>query len=152
MTIEIARVAYYISRLPVAGLTISDIDSIPLEIGLRAPYLIPLPGFVTDVVVERDSFGGESAKMTIHYTLNYRLCYAQAGSDRALSIKLYDDMIETVAKIWDAFLDLGVLASSISEVVDVLPYSVTNMGIVNDPADRDYYGCDLGFRVSEFVR
>ena len=152
MTIQLAAVAYSIAHLVVNDLTIGDIDKIPLEVGGRYPYLIPHPGLVTDVLVERDSFGGASALMTIQYTLNYRLCYAQAGSDRALSIELYDDMIEMVTAIWDAFLNIGVLNADHSEIVDILPYGVTNMGIVNDPADRAFYGCDLAFRVVEFVR
>jgi hypothetical protein len=152
MSIQLATAAYAISRLVVEDLTIGNIDKIPLEVGSRSAYLIPHPNYVSDVLAERDSYGGASALMTMHYTLTYRLCYAPAGSDRAMSIELYDDMIKMVTAIWDAFLNIGVLDADISEVVDILPYSITNMGIVNDPADRAFYGCDLAFRVTEFVR
>jgi len=152
MTIKLSTVAYAISNLVVADLIIADIDKIPLEIGLRAPHLIPLPAYVTDVEAVRDSFGGASALMTISYTLNYRLLYAPAGSDRAMSVEIFDNMVEMVTAIWDAFLAIGVLDADISEVVDILPNGVTAMGIVNDPVDRPFYGCDLAFRVTEFVR
>ena len=152
MALQLATVAATIAELEVDGLEIRDIDDIPAEAGLRGALLIPLPNYVTDFVMTRVSFGGAAAKMDVTYTLNYRLLFAAIGTDRALNLSVWGGMIEMVAAIWDAFLDIGVFDADHDEVVDVVPLAPSNMGIVNDPSDRAFYGCDLAFQVTEFVR
>ena len=110
--------------------------------------LIPLPTFMTDYTMTRDSYGGASAMLTVEYTLNYRLCYAPIGAGRNGILDLYDDVIAMAAKILDKFHDVGVFTGC----EDIQPVSIINLGVVNDPAENQYYGCDLSFRVLEFVR
>ena len=152
MSLQLLAVAETIAALEVDGLIIRDIDDIPVEVGIRQALLIPHPNYISDFVAERVSFGGASALMDVTYTLNYRLCYQPVGTERAMTITVWGGLIDMVARIWDAFLAIGVFVTDHNEVVDVIPLAPYNMGIVNDPADRAFYGCDLAFQISEQVR
>jgi hypothetical protein len=44
-------------------------------------------------------------------------------------------------------LAIGVFTGAI----DIVPVSITNMGVVQDKAGVGYWGCYLAFRVTEFV-
>jgi len=147
MALALTTIASSIAALSVSGLTIRDIDDIPPAGGVRSgPELIALPNYVTNFTVEFDSFGsGATAKMTVTYELNYRLLYAPAGSAQALS--LFGDMVAMVGLIWDAVLAVV----TISGAIDIMPAGIINMGLVNDPAEGSFYGCDLAFQVKEFV-
>lgn len=152
MSLQLLAVAETIAAIEVDGLIIRDIDDIPTEVGVRQALLIPHPNYVSDFVATRESFGGASALMDVTYTLNYRLCYQPVGAERGMTLTVWGGLVDMVAQIWDAFLALGVFNADHDEVVDVLPLAPYNMGIVNDPADRAFYGCDLAFQVTEQVR
>jgi len=152
MTLELLTVAETIAALEVDGLIIRDIDDIPAEVGLRQSLLIPKPDYVTDFVMERVSYGGASALIDVTYTLNYRLLYQPIGAERALTLTVWSGLVDMVARIWDAFLAIGVFQPDHDEIVEVVPLAPFNMGIVNDPSDRAFYGCDLAFQVHEFAR
>lgn len=147
MSLAFSTVATAISRLS-TPVPIRDITDIPPAVAARdGAMVIPLPGFVTDFSVVRDSFGGGStAKMTVTYTMNYRLLYAPAASDR-IPLELLDNMFLAVAGVLDEILAIDVLSGA----VDIMPLAVTNMGIVNDPSDTPFYGCDMAIQVTEFV-
>jgi hypothetical protein len=153
MTIQVRNVAKAISELNVEGLIIKDIDEIPAEVGQRSPaVLIPLPDFIGEFSMVRDSYGGgSSAAMTVNYTLGYRLLFQPIGTSRAMSLVVFLGLTEMIGLIWDAVLAIDVLDTDFDEVVDLVPTSITNMGIVNDPADNVFYGCDMTFEVTEFV-
>jgi len=150
---RIREVCQAISELVIPGLNLKDINNIPAEVGLRSPsVLIPLPNIVTDFSLMRDSYGGgSSAKMTATYSLNYRLLYEAVGTSGGLTLTAFLGLTEMVVKILDKIIALDVLDSDHDEVVDVVPVSVINMGIVNDPSDRAFYGCDFAFMVTEFI-
>lgn len=146
MTLQLSTLAHSLTQLEVMGLVIKDIHEIPAEVGTRTPMLIPAPDFMTEFSMERNSFGGgSSAKMTVTYTLNWVLCYVQAGAGRAL--EYYDDMIDLTTRYLDAVLAIDVINGSI----DVVPISVTGMGIVTDPAGVEFIGCRISLRCQEFV-
>ena len=148
MALATATIANSIAGLSVSGVTIKDIDEIPTAVDPRQPTILPLPDYMTDFDVERDSFGGGStAKMTVSYTLNYRLCYKPVGSGRGNTIEYYDNLIAACT----AFLDAVLAIETLSGLIDILPVGITNLGIVNDPADNSFYGCDIALRVMEFV-
>ena len=148
MALQWAAVANSIAALSVAGVNLKDIDEIPAKASKREPFIIPLPHFVTDFTHERDSFGiGTVAKQTVEYTLNYRLCYKRAGAGRANIIEYYDEMIAKAALFFDAVMAIDTFTGG----VDMVPAGLFNMGIVNDPADNQFIGCDLSVRVTEFV-
>ena len=150
---RIREVCQAISELKIPGLELKDINNIPAEVGLRSPSVfIPLPNIVTDFSIVRDSYGGGStALMTATYSLNYRLLYQAVGTTSGLTLTAFLGMTEMVNKILDKIIALDVLDSDHDEVVDIVPVSVINMGIVNDPSDRAFYGCDFAFMVMEFV-
>ena len=150
---RIREVCQAISELVIPGLNLKDINAIPAEVGLRSPsVLLPLPNIVTDFSLVRDSYGGGStAKMTSTYTLNYRLLYQAVGTSTGLTLPAFLGMTEMIVKILDKVIALDVLDADHDEVVDIVPVSVLNMGIVNDPSDRAFFGCDFAFMVTEFI-
>ncbi len=147
MTLSFTTISDTISKLTVAGLTIKDIDEIPTS-GDRVPIVIPLPDFITGFGMERDSFGGASAKMTVNYTLNYRLLFIKAGAGRSNMIEALNGLTEMIGLFLDEILAVGVVAG----VEDLTPNSnaVTNMGLVNAPDDEANYGCDFQMESMEF--
>lgn len=148
MALALATVTDSIAGLSVTGLTIKDLDEIPAAADPRQATLIPLPNFVTAFSMERDSFGGGStAKMTVNYTLNYRLLFTQPGKGRAGTIENYDNMVALVVAFWDAVIAIDELAGA----VDIVPGGISNMGLVNDPADNAFIGCDVAVICTEFV-
>jgi len=153
VSLNIRNVAKAIAALNVAGLEIKDINEIPAELGVRSPsVLLPLPDFISDFSMVRDSFGGgTTAAMTITYTLGYRLLYKPIGTANAMTLTMFLGLTEMIGLIWDKILALDVLDAAHDEVVDVVPVSIYNMGLVNDPSDRVFYGCDMTFMVTEFV-
>jgi hypothetical protein len=146
MTLQLLTVAETIAALEVDGLLIRDIDDIPAEVGLRQALLIPHPNYVSDFSMERMAY---DVLIDVTYTLNYRLCYQAIGAERAMTLTVWSGMVDMVAQIWDAFLAIGVFNSDHNEIVEVIPLAPSNMGIVNDPSDRAFYGCDLAFQVKE---
>lgn len=148
MTLSFTTISDTISKLAVAGVTIKDIDEVPTS-GDRVPIVIPLPDFITGFSMERDSFGGASAKMTVTYTLNYRLLFIKAGAGRSNTIEALNGLTEKIGLFLDAILAVGVVVG----VEDLTPSSnaVTNMGLLNAPDDEAYYGCDFHLDCMEFV-
>ena len=146
MTLQLLTVAETIAALEVDGLLIRDIDDIPAEVGLRQALMIPMPNYVSDFAMERAAY---DVLIDVTYTLNYRLCYQAIGSERALTLTVWSGMVDMVARIWDAFMSIGVFNADHNEIVEVIPLAPSNMGIVNDPSDRAFYGCDLAFQVKE---
>jgi hypothetical protein len=145
MAIQIAAVANSIQALTVTGLTIYDVDNIPAAVDVRqTAALIPLPDYITDVEIVRDSF---DVKMTLTYTLHYRLFYKLAGAGRAGVIEYYDGMVDMIAAIWDAFLAIVTYTGGI----DLMPVSVSGIGVVMDAAQNEFLGCDMAFQGKEFV-
>lgn len=147
MALQIAAVANSIAALSVSGVTLKDVDEIPASVEGYTPTILPLPDFVTDFVVERDSFGGGSALRTVSYILHYRFCYKPIGAGSQETIEYYDEMIDKVALWFDAVMAIDTLTGA----VDIEPAGVTNMGIVNDPAENEFIGCDLAVKITEFV-
>ena len=95
----------------------------------------------------RDSTGGGStAKMTVYYTLSYRLCHTRLGSGRGL-FDVYDDMVAIAAAFLDAVLAIDVLTGA----VDIMPSDAVNFGPVVDPAGDGFHGCDFALDITEFV-
>lgn len=147
MALQLAAVANSIAALSVSGVTLKDVDEIPTKVDQRAPTILPLPDYVTDFDVERVSFGSSTALRDVSYTLNYRFCYKPVGMGRQKTIEYYDEMIDKVALFFDAVMAIETLTGA----VDITPFGVTNMGIVNDPSDNEYIGCDLAVRILEFA-
>ena len=148
MAIQIAAVANSIQALTVTGLTIYDVDNIPAAVDVRqTAALVPLPDYIMDMEVVRDSFGADLAKMTLTYTLHYRLFYKLAGAGRSGVIEYYDGMVDMIAAIWDEILGINTFTGG----VDMSPAGVSGIGVVMDAAQNEFLGGDLAFAVTEFV-
>lgn len=146
MALQIAAVANSIAGLSVSGVTLFDIDEVPKIGDARKPYLIPAPDWLTDFNMERMSFGGgSSALVDLTYTLTYRLLYAPVGSGRGF-IGVIDVMVDKVA----LFLDAIIAVDTLTGLVDITPVSVTNFGVVSDPSDNLFFGCDIAVGILEF--
>jgi hypothetical protein len=148
MALALATVADSISKLSVSGLTIRDINEIPVVADTRISQLIPGADYVTDIAVEVNSWGGAAAKLTVTYTLNYRLLYKELGTGRTMTLEQISGLVSLIALVWDAVMAID----TIDGAVDVSVQSISNFGVVNDPSDNGWWGADLGFRVKEFVR
>lgn len=147
MALEFAAVANSIAGLSVAGVTLKDIDEIPETAGGLGPLIIPAPDWMTDVDVDIQSFGGGStALMDFNYTLTYRLLFAPVGAGRGF-LGVLPDMIAKIALFYDAVLAVETLVG----LEGIMPAGISNFGANPDPADVDYFGCDMSVRILEFV-
>ena len=148
MAIQLATLADSIAALSVDGVRMFDIDEVPSSLSGRVPAIIPLASdFITDFTIEIDSQGGYStAQKTLAYTIHYRLCYAQVGEGRTNKLVHFPDLVAKAMLFLDALLDIN----TIDGAIDVQPLPITSFGIVNDPAEVPYWGCDFALRVMEF--
>lgn len=148
MALSTTDIASWIAQLEVEGLTIKDLDEFPDEVNTirDGPLLIPAPRFKTDISIIRDSFGsGSVAKTTVYYTLNYRMLYAELGTDRKMS-----DVYQNMVALTDLFTDTIIANDYNDYAVDLYITSISAFGVVLDPSDNPFYGVDIAIRVKEF--
>lgn len=145
MTVSFITVFNTFSNLSVSGLTIFDIDEIPVAVDNRKPALIPHPDMVEGVTITRDSFGAASAKMTMSYVLKMRLCYAKAGAGRGL--QYLSGVVQMIGLIIDATVAIGTFTGATTFDWNNLDY----LGVVDDPSGNAFYGADISFAVTEFI-
>ena len=148
MALAFATVTNSIAALSVSGVTIKDIDECIAEVLERdCPLIQPGPIFITNLSVERDSQGpGSSALKTATYTFNYRMFFAPAGAGRGY-FDLFDGMIAKAG----LFLDAIITDDALTGTVDISPVGVLDFGIVTDPSEVAFHGCDFQLQVQEFV-
>lgn len=146
MALQIATVIESISELTVDGINI--LAEPPAEVTRLTPVLFPEPvNFISDFVMERNSFGGGStAKMTVTYRLHYTFCFCAIGAGRT-GLDVYADMIDKAALILDEVLAVDTMDGTI----DIQPVEVVEFGPVPDPAGNQYLGCRFAFQIQEFV-
>lgn len=146
-------VADCIKNLNVTGVVIYGYGEIPPEVGIRAPAIVPIPEYITDFSMVRDSFGGGStAKITATYSLHYRLLYSQVGSGRANTFARFAGMVETAEAFLAAVMAIdNITSGGDTYAVDVVPGNVPVFGVVNDPSEKPFWGCDFTLVVTEFV-
>ena len=152
MALKITTIADSIAGLSVSGVTLYDIDEIPTAIISRdVPAIIPRPDdYITDFEPEVNSLGtGSTAKMTVRYTLNYRLYHSKLGTGRRSLFDTYSGMVTKIG----LFLDALIAADAVSGSLDSRPISISNVGAVPSPAEEGvaFHGCDIGVRITEFV-
>lgn len=136
-----------IAALTVSGLTLKALGAMQDAVDLRAgPLLMAAPAFMTDFEIRVDSFGSAAAKKTIFYTLNYRLYYLPIGAARGL-YEVYPGLTTTIFAFWVAIANNDALTGTI----DLTPLApASDNWTVKDPADNDFFGCDLPLRVKDF--
>lgn len=148
MAMEITTIADSISALSVSGVKICDLDEIPDAVDFRQPTIFPLAyNFVTDLALTRDSYGGGStAKMTIEYNLNYRLCFAPVEEGRGL-FGVYKNMVTAAYR----FLDAVIAIDTLEGLEDIYPADTVAFGYVQDMAGNPFHGCDFVIHILEFI-
>ncbi len=151
MALQIATVADSISKITVTGATMKDIDQIPeAQNVMDIPIIIPKPdGYLSNFKPQRDSFGaGGDAKMTVTYTLTYRLLHSAIGEGMSGIFSTYAAMVAIVS----VFLDAIIANDTVTGAVDIQAASITEFGLVYDPAGKTaFHGCDISIDVMEFV-
>ena len=152
MTLLLATVTDSISKLSVSGLTIKDIDEIPVRVyGRNCPilYLEPLDLMAT-LTVTKMTFGrGLTVKWMMHYDLNYTMLYAPIGSGRGLEL-----LAPTIAKAC-LFFDVLMESHPITGAELVTPGGWSIPGPLMDPSGNSvsdaelFYGVKLTIHVAE---
>jgi len=149
MSMAIATIASNIADIDIGGVDIRGLDEIPDSFTARdCPALCPEPvNFVTDFVVERDSYGSPSqSKKTARYTLNYTLFYMPVGASR-YGLDRYGDMVEIAFAVLDAIIATDDLGGT----VEFTPQDTINFGVVLDATGNSFQGCRILLRVTEFI-
>jgi len=149
MSLAIETIATNISDIDIDGVEVRDLDSIPDSFTSRdCPVLCPEPiNFVTDFVVERNSYGTPSqSKKTARYTLNYTFLYMPVGATR-FGLDRYGDMVAKAFAILDAIIATDDLGST----VEFMPQDTLNFGVVLDATGNSFQGCRILVRIMEFI-
>ncbi len=147
ITVSFSTVADSISNLSISGVTIKDINQIPDSASMLCPLLIPQPnGFVSEITPTFETFGSNGTpKINMMYTLNYVFLHSEVGSGIS-AFDGYSDLMAKLELIFEAILSNDVVTGA----VDFKLQSVSNVGVITDPAGLDYWGVLLSFRVLEY--
>lgn len=146
---QFATVADSIAGLTISGVTIKDIDQIPVSASLTCPILFPQPeGFISDIQYARQSFGSNGTpKIDFSYTLNYVYLHCETGS----GISALDPYAGIIAKL-ELITETIMSNDAITGAVDIIPNTIGGIGSIQDPAGNTYWGALLSFRVLEFAQ
>ena len=151
MTIAInpTTVSASIAALSISGVTIKDVDEIPDTVNNLCPVLMPQPNnFVTDIQVVRQSFGSNGTqKLDCNYTLNYLFLYAEVGSGIG-AFAPYSGLLTLLTTTLNVILN----NDSVTGLVDMSLAGVSNVGVVTDPSDREYWGVQIALRCLEYAQ
>jgi hypothetical protein len=147
--LNVSAVSTAVATMVVAGVTIKTAANLPDNVTVRdCPMLAPAPNYLSAIVLERMSFGSPAdMRGTFTYTLTYRYYHAPIGTNRNLS-EVYDALVAKVDAIISAFFDY----SDLSGTVDIIPTGASAPGLVTDPANNQFLGCDITVQVMTFVR
>jgi hypothetical protein len=150
MALQTTAIATSIAGYSVSGVTIRDLDDFQDEIKKRSgdlPVLMPAPNFFTAPKIEYMAMGtGDVAPINVTYTLNYRFFYEEVGAERELA-NIFQGFIGKVTAIIDAII----ANDSTSNAIHLQVVSISPFGVVVDPSGNEFFGCDFGFGVLEFV-
>lgn len=150
IAVNFTTVTNSIAALTVAGVTIKDVDEIPMDALKILPVMFPKPdNFITNVTFSRETYGtGGTAKMNFSYTLNYRYLHSPVGA-RLNMLSAYSGLITNLAAILVEIFENDKLAG----LVDLQLESIGQIGPLTDLAGQTtYHGVDIGLRVLEFAQ
>lgn len=146
-TLNILTVADSISKLVVSGLTIKDADEIPAALeGRDCPVMFldpdnPISFDPVDVI----SFGGLSAKMDAHYTLNYILVYSLAGAGRTNKLEKFAGMLGLAADVVEAIMGASAITGAVNWNASIGNAAVLTWG------DKSFDSISISISITEFV-
>lgn len=148
MALQTAAIITSIAGYSVTGVDILDADEIKDEVKRRAvPLMMLAPNFFTQPKYIYDAMGtGAVAPITVKYVLRWRFFYAEVGTERG-QYDIFQGFIQKVTAIIDAVIANDATSDAIHlQVVDVGTF-----GVVTDPTGNQFYGCDIGIEVTEYV-
>jgi len=137
-----------------ANLSIRDISNVPVAVNQQdCPLLAPAPnGFVSNVVITRDTYGADASLKRIEYDLRYRFYYAPMLQSVSMFEK-YDEMVTAAVAVLLHFSTNTNLSGS----TDFLPQSLPGFGPVTDGTLNSsgqptiFHGCDFVFHVMQYL-
>ena len=150
MTLSTSSITAGIAGLTVSGLTIKNITAIPEQVQPRdCPIFFPHP-----VQFIQGGAGGEEGLETFgipttrfwlfNRTYRYLLLYAAVGSTRGI-VDIYPGYVSKIDALMEAITELDVTD------VDVKNITVSELGVIEDPAGAKFYGCTIDIMVREKV-
>jgi len=149
INVNVEAVATSIAGLSISGVTMRDINQIPMDAEMAGPTFYPRPqDFITDVAFTRMSTGGHgSMKLDMGYTLHYMYLHAPVGGGVA-TLAVYQGLIQNIATILEVLLT----NDDISGAVDMTVESISNVGPVGDPSGNAYHGVEIALRILEHAQ
>lgn len=148
MALQVQLITESIAALDIEGVNIRDMNSLKESFdAYDCPLLSPRPNdFVSAPSVTAVNFGtGDSRKLDVSYTLTYRYFHAPIGTGDLTDT--WAAMVVNVFKIFDAILDNDALTG----LIDLALSGVSDFGVVVDGGNNQFHGCDITFRILEFV-
>lgn len=150
MTLSTSSITAGIAAINISGLSIKDITAIPEQVQPRdCPILFPHP-----VQFIQGGAGGEEGLETFgtptsrfwlfNRTYRYLFLYAPVGSTRGM-IDIYSGYVSKIDSIMESITELDVTD------VDVRNITVSELGVIEDPAGSKFYGCTIDIMVREKV-
>ena len=150
MTLSTSSITAGIAAINISGLSIKDITAIPEQVQPRdCPILFPHP-----VQFIQGGAGGEEGLETFgtptsrfwlfNRTYRYLFLYAPVGSTRGM-VDIYSGYVSKIDSIMESITELDVTD------VDVRNISVSELGVIEDPAGSKFYGCTIDIMFREKV-
>lgn len=147
MALNAVAIASGIAALSVTGVTIKDLDEIPVDITRAGmPLLMPDPdnwGGETSANMETFGFAANSM-WTVTRTLGYVYFHAIVGTERSPSV-YYTDMSNNRDAIIEALLELDI------DGVDVVGVNSGKFTQLADMSGKSFHGFLMGVLVREKV-
>ena len=130
------------------NLLIRDLPNMRESINQQdCPVLTPRPdNFVTNLRIERDTFGADAAYKTAYYTLNYTFYFYPVHAGAGLFEK-YGAMV-TAAAVMLTYLATH---TNLTGTTDIMPEAQTSFGIQLDVAQTAFHGCEVALNVEQFL-
>lgn len=148
MALQIQTITESIAALDVEGVSIRDMSSLKESFdSYDCPLLAPRPNdFVSAPSVSAANFGtGTSRKLDVSYTLTYRYFHAPIGTGDLTDT--WAAMVINLFKIFDAIL----INDALTGLIDLAFTGISDFGSVGDGGNNQFHGCDITFRILEFV-
>jgi len=130
------------------NLTIRDLGDMREAINQQdCPVLTPrADNFVSNLRIERDSFGADAAYKTAYYTLNYVFYFYPVNAGAGLFEK-YGAMV-TAAAVMLTYLATH---TNLTGTTDIMPEAQTSFGLQLDAAGTPFHGCEVALNVEQYL-
>jgi hypothetical protein len=143
-SITLSTVTNAIEGLTISGVTVCDIDEITTSRMGGKGILSPRPdNFVTGLSFTRDEISGQL--QTVRYTLNYAYYHLPIGS--VLNFNEYSTMITNIVAIAAALAEDHTITGSL----DTNGVTVSDIGMILDPAGNAFHGCIISLEITQFL-